>query len=300
MSVEQNKAIAKLYFDQILNEGKLAAVDQYFTEDFQFHITTLPLPVKGRDGEKGFVTTLRTAFPDLRFSVDHVVAEGDKVLARWKLTGTHTGEFLGIPASGNEVADVGNDIFHFRDGKIKEIWVNEDSLGLMRAMGVLPTPPGAVPGELPRPRITPGRDATPEANKAVVYRYFHEIMNEANSATIDEIISPNFLFTIPTHGPAKGPAGEKEEVRFLHTAFPDVHFSIEDAFADDQRVAVRWVARGTHLGDFMGIPPSGKRFWIDGMGSYRVLDGQLVENMVNEDSLNLLIQIGAIQMPSGV
>ena len=85
----------------------------------------------------------------------------------------------------------------------------------------------------------------------------------------------------------------------LHTAFPDIHFYIEDEFADRQRVAVRWVARGTHLGDFLGNAPTGRRFSIDGIGSYRLADGKLIENRVNEDSLNLLIQIGLIPPPGG-
>lgn len=302
MPTSKNREIVERYFSQILNEGNLALVDEFFTDDFQFHITTLPLPVKGRDGEKGFVSGLRGGFPDLHFSIDHIIEEGDKVYARWSLTGTHTGEFLGIPASGNPISDEGGDIFHFAGGKCTEVWVNEDSLGLMRHLGVLPPPPGGEPASQPaeRPEIpAPTRQANPEENKAVVRRYFSEIMNGADERAIEELISPHFLFTIPTHGPALGPEGERAEVEMLHTAFPDVHFSIEDEFADSERVAVRWVARGTHLGPFLGIPASGKRFWIDGMGSYHIVDGQLVENQVNEDSLNLLVQIGAIQLPSG-
>src|SRR3954470_3076161 len=138
MSVEQNKEIARRYFEEILNTGNLDLVDELFSEDFQFHITTIPVPVQSRDGEKGFVSTLRNAFPDIKFVVDHYIAEGDKVLARWHLTGTHNGPFLGIPPTGNAVEDHGNDIFHFRNGQCTEIWVNEDSLGLMKQMGVIP------------------------------------------------------------------------------------------------------------------------------------------------------------------
>jgi steroid delta-isomerase-like uncharacterized protein len=302
MAASRNRDIVERYFSQILNDGNLALVDELFAEDFQFHITTLPLPVKGREGEKGFVTGLRTGFPDIRFRIDHLIEEGDKIYARWSLTGTHDGNFLGIPPTGNRVVDQGGDIFHFVDGRCKEIWVNEDSLGLMRQMGVLPPPPGGEPPPQPtqRPSIPPAtRKMTPAENKAIVRRYFDEIMNDANERSIEELISPNFLFTIPTHGPALGPAGEKAEVEMHHTAFPDVHFTIEDEFADAERVAIRWVARGTHLGPFLGIPATGKRFWIDGMGSYHIVDGKMVENQVNEDSLNLLIQVGAIQLPSG-
>src|SRR5579875_3199080 len=293
MPASRNRDIVERYFNQILNEGDIGLVDDLFTDDFQFHITTLPLPVKSRDGEKGFVTGLRSGFPDLHFSIDHIIEEGDKVYARWSLTGTHQGEFLGIPASGNRVADQGGDIFHFSGGKCKEIWVNEDSLGLMRHLGVLPQPEGQPESEPEqRPNIpAPTRAMTPEENKAIVRRYFAEIMNAADEQSIEELISPDFLFTIPTHGPALGPAGEKAEVEMLHTAFPDVHFTIEDEFADTERVAIRWTARGTHLGPFLGIPATGKRFWIEGMGSYHIVDGKMVENTVNEDSLNLLIQI---------
>lgn len=301
MPPSRNRDIVERYFGQILNEGNLDLIDELFSDDFQFHITTLPLPVKGRDGEKGFVTGLRTGFPDLHFTIDHIIEEGDKVYARWSLTGTHKGEFLGIPPSGNPVADEGGDIFHFAGGKCKEIWVNEDSLGLMRHLGVLPQQEGQPSSEPDqRPAIpTPTRAMTPSENKAVVRRYFDEIMNNADERAIDELISPDFLFTIPTHGPAFGPEGEKKEVEMLHTAFPDLHFTIEDEFADSERVAVRWTARGTHLGPFLGVPPTNKRFWIDGMGSYHIVDGKMVENTVNEDSLNLLMQIGAIQLPIG-
>lgn len=302
MSVEANRSAVGCYFDEILNEGNLAAVDEFFTPDFQFHITTIPVPVRGRDGEKEFVTTLRTAFPDLRFQVDHLIVEGDKILARWSLSGTHRGPFLGIPPSNNPVVDEGIDIFHCKDGQIREIWVNEDSLGLMRQLGGLPPAEvpanGASPAPAARASAANGARGSAARNKAVVRRYFDEIMNQASPSAIEELISPDFLFTIPTHGPARGPAGEQQEVEMLHTAFPDVHFTIEDEFADDERVAVRWVARGTHLGPFLGIPASGRRFWIDGIGSYRVADGKLVENVVNEDSLNLLIQIRAIAPPA--
>jgi len=135
-------------------------------------------------------------------------------------------------------------------------------------------------------------------NKAVVNRYFEELWNNYDLAVADEIAHPEFYFTIPTHAPSYGPQGLKDEITMLHTAFPDIHFSQEDVFADDERVAVRWVARGTHLGEFLGNKPSGRRFWIEGIGSYRLKDGKLIENLVNEDSLNLLIQIGIIPMPS--
>lgn len=287
------------YFDELMNNGDFSVVNDIFTEDCQFRITTIPLPVTGVGGMTGFATTLRGAFPDIRFTVDHLVVDGDKVLANWAITGTHEGEFLGIPPTGNAIQDHGNDIFHLRDGKITRVWVNEDSLGLMRQLGALPGGAPSAPATEAAPQAATGGGRSPDANRAVVRRYFEEAMNEYRLDVVNEIIHPDFIFTIPTHGGAHGPEEFKDEVTMLHTAFPDIHFYIEDEFADRQRVAVRWVARGTHLGDFLGNAPTGRRFWIDGIGSYRLADGKLIENRVNEDSLNLLIQIGVIPPPGG-
>ena len=139
MAEAENKGIAQRYFSELMNQGRLEIIDEIFTEDCQFHITTIPVPVPTRDGMRQFTNTLRGAFPDIRFEVEHMIAEGDKVLARWRLSGTHSAPFLGIPATGARVNDHGNDIFHFRNGQIKEVWVNEDSLHLMRQLGAIPS-----------------------------------------------------------------------------------------------------------------------------------------------------------------
>lgn len=283
MSIETNKSLAERYFREIMSQGKTGLVDELFTADCELTITTRPDPMKGRDGVRFFVNAVREGFPDVEFTVAQQVAEGDKVLSRWNLKGTHTGSFLGIPPSGRAVTDHGHDVFHMKDGRIHRVWVNEDALGLMKQIGVIPEPPQ--------------KKNIAEENKLVLQRYFKEIMTGANMASVEELISPNFFFTIPTHAPARGPEGFKRVVNMLHTAFPDLTFTIEDMFAEGDLVAVRWTAVGTHRGPFLGIPASGKKFKIDGMGTYRVEFGQLVENLVNEDSLSLLQQIGAI--PAG-
>jgi predicted ester cyclase len=84
---------------------------------------------------RGFVTGLRTGFPDLQFTVERLCAEGDKAAARWFIQGTHNGPFLGMPPTGNKVKDQGLDVFVFSGGKIAEIWVNENDLGLMKQLG---------------------------------------------------------------------------------------------------------------------------------------------------------------------
>ena len=134
---EENLAIAQRYFDEIINQGNLDTIDELMAPNFAFHIPTLPDPVRGPEGMKGFVTGLRGGFPDITFTPDYMIAEGPRVAARYHMTGTHTGDFLGVPPSNKAITDVGSDIFHISDGKFIGIWVAEDAVGLLTQMGVL-------------------------------------------------------------------------------------------------------------------------------------------------------------------
>jgi steroid delta-isomerase-like uncharacterized protein len=132
---EENKKLVGRYFDDLMSQGKMETIDEIIGERFSFHIPTLPEPIRGKDGMRAFVTGLRTGFPDLRFTVERLIAEGDKAAARWFIEGTHNGPFLGMPPTGNKVKDQGVDVFIFSGGKIAEIHVNENDLGLMKQLG---------------------------------------------------------------------------------------------------------------------------------------------------------------------
>ena len=136
-SADANIAIAQRYFDEIINQASLDAVDELMAPNFAFHIPTLPDPVRGPEGMKAFVTGLHAGFPDIKFIPEYMIADGPRVAARYHMTGTHTGEFLGAPPSNKAVTDVGSDIFHISGGKFVGIWVAEDAVGLLVQMGVL-------------------------------------------------------------------------------------------------------------------------------------------------------------------
>jgi predicted ester cyclase len=104
------------------------------------HSTGSPEPIRGPQGLKELVTTLRTAFPDLRLTVDDMVAEGDKVVDRFMARGTHQGELFGIAATGKQVAWLGIAIHRIVGGQLVETWASPDTLGLMRQLGAVPTP----------------------------------------------------------------------------------------------------------------------------------------------------------------
>ncbi|KAM3106993.1 ester cyclase [Phormidesmis sp. 146-33] len=135
LPIDLNEAVVDRYFNELMNQGKLEIIPEIMTEGVTFRIPTLPEPIRGHDGLKAFVTGLRTGFPDIQFSVERQIAEANKVASRWYITGTHKGMFLDMPATGNAIKDQGVDIFILEGGKIAEIWVNENDLGLMKQIG---------------------------------------------------------------------------------------------------------------------------------------------------------------------
>ena len=125
------------FIDEVLNHGDIEATGKYFHEDF---VEQAPFPGQG-PGLKGLKDVLRgfrTAFPDIRWSVEEQIEEGGKVVSRFVWIGTHQAEFLGIPTTGRAVSVSGIAIDRILDGKIKESRIIMDTLGLMIQMGVLP------------------------------------------------------------------------------------------------------------------------------------------------------------------
>jgi steroid delta-isomerase-like uncharacterized protein len=135
-----------------------------------------------------------------------------------------------------------------------------------------------------------------ETNKAVVRRYFEEVWDRGNLRVIDELVDPDFdghpAGSSPDFG--RGIEGQRQFVMTYREAFPDLHMQIEEMVADGDLVAVRWSGSGTHQGELMGMPPSGKQAHVTGMFITRVKDGKLMETWGNFDALGMLQQIGAI------
>jgi len=134
-----------------------------------------------------------------------------------------------------------------------------------------------------------------EENKAIVRRSFEDLLNQGDRNVADEVYAPDFL----GHDPAmpeemRGPEDAKQFVSFYRSAFPDIHVTIEDQVAEGDRVVTRFTTRGTHQGELMGIPPSGKRVEMSGMTMNRVSGGKIAEEWDNYDALGMMQQIGAI------
>lgn len=134
---ESNKECVRRLFSEVWSSGKLGLLDTLIGAAYVDH-NPASGQVSGTEGVKDRVEALRAAFPDLRFTVEELVAEGDLVAARCSWRGTHKGEaFLGIPPSGRAILVRSMEFFRLRDGRIVEHWDNVDELGMLTQLGDL-------------------------------------------------------------------------------------------------------------------------------------------------------------------
>ena len=135
---EANKAIIRRY-REAHNQNNMDALNDIVAADLISH-SHLPNVPAGREGGKMVHQASLAAFPDGKTTTNDLIAEGDKVVERFTLVGTHKGEFMGIPATGKQITVTGMSIFRIADGKIVEHWGENDAMGLLMQMGVLPAP----------------------------------------------------------------------------------------------------------------------------------------------------------------
>jgi steroid delta-isomerase-like uncharacterized protein len=129
---EKNKEAVRKLYEDFLNTGKLDSLDQVIAEEY--------VGVYGQKGPSAFAETiqaLRQGFPDIQWTIEDLVAAGDRVAVRWTWRGTHKGSFRGIPASQKQMTDKAIGIYQLRDGKIVNAWIETDRLGFLQQIGVI-------------------------------------------------------------------------------------------------------------------------------------------------------------------
>jgi steroid delta-isomerase-like uncharacterized protein len=138
MSVESNKDTFRRYVDEVWKDEKLDIADEVFAEKYLSHQSDGTVQERGPDDVKQFVTEYRSAFSDVENMVEDMIGEDDKVVNRWTLHVTHTGEFRGIPATGKRITITEIGIFRFsEEGKVLESWDSLDQLGMLQQLGAL-------------------------------------------------------------------------------------------------------------------------------------------------------------------
>jgi len=133
---EENKRLVERFYEQVWARGNVQFAEEVFADDYVRHDLRPTQPAPGAAGQAQVAKAFRAAFPDLQWRVDLLVAEGDLVAARWTASGTHTGTWAGLAATGRRAEFSGVNIFRFdATGKVVEIWNHRDDLGLQEQLG---------------------------------------------------------------------------------------------------------------------------------------------------------------------
>jgi steroid delta-isomerase-like uncharacterized protein len=140
MSTQENKDLVRRAYSEMVMEGNFDHLEEMCHEDYFDHTQPPGWPTD-REGLKQQVSYFRSAFPDINVTLEDIIAEGNVVMLRQTMRGTHLGEFFGIPPTGTSVEMDGMHLFRFADGKLVEHRANNDDLGMLRQLGAIPSPP---------------------------------------------------------------------------------------------------------------------------------------------------------------
>jgi len=266
---EANKALVRRVMEESWNKRNMTLMDELLDPGYVYH-GVVEGEIIGVEAMKQFLTWLYAAFPDAQHIIQEQVAEGDKVVTRFKSTGTPQVEFMGIAPSGKHITVDEVSISRIAGGRIVEDWNTWDVLGLFRQLGASPEATGA--------------------NKALLRRWI-EGVNKGNLALFDEVYG-DCVYNSPATGELKREA-LRQFMASLLAAFPDGRWTIEDQVAEGDKVVTRWSFTGTHQGELMGLAPTGKQVKTSGVVMDRIVEGKIVEEREEWDTLGMMQQMGA-------
>ena len=306
---ERNKAVVQAY-KRAMAKRSTAALAEFMAPGYKRLRAGVENIARNADGQ-GFPSPgaafWQDAFPDREDHVEEIIAEGDMVAMLWRITGTHRGNFYGIPATGKPVDFLEIGYFRMSGGKIAEGWFMADEAGLLRQLGQ--PLPKRKDGTLMAPPVT---DAGEEGD-AVLKRL--TAAPAADEAARNKIIVARSKSAQP---PQPGDRAETfKQKRFglqhLHdygdahkvadqtptSAFPGRNDHVVSLLAEGDRVWMRFFLRGEHEKGFYGLPPTGNRVEMPEVGIMRFAGGKWAEAFYFGDELGLLLQLGAPDMLLG-
>jgi steroid delta-isomerase-like uncharacterized protein len=135
-------------------------------------------------------------------------------------------------------------------------------------------------------------------NEAVIGRFIEEVINQGLLNVANEIVREDFIELDPLPGQRQGREGLKEVIAMLRSAFPDIHWTIEETISNADKVVTRFTWTGTHRGTFLGIPPTGRPVTVKGVVIDRLVSAQMADSRILMDTFGLMMQLGAIPTPS--
>ncbi len=292
-SSEVNKEALRRINQEAWGQGRLAVVDELVAPDYVYHEAALG-EIHGPEGLKQAIMVFRTAYPDLQFIIEDMIAEGDLVAVRWSTSSTHQGELMGIPATGLKTTTLGINIARFgADGRVVEEWSSWDVMGLMQQLGVVAPPrSGAEAYIWGADSDVTGDAGDPALNRLLVTRIVSQFWNGKDIAGLLETHSTEAI----AHNPVI-PASPLDFHAYRQAcleqlvAFPNLHVATDALIAEADKVVIRWTVTGTQSGALMGMPASGRAVEFKGVTIYRLADGKVVETWWAYDALGMVEQI---------
>jgi predicted ester cyclase len=279
-----NKAIIARYV-YATNVNDFDSFDGYVSEDYVEH-NPIPGQKPGREGLKEAYKIFAGPFPDAYFVFKDLICEGDLVFGRGEISGTHEGEFFGIPPTHKKVHWTGTRLFRVKDNIVTDGWFNVDMVTLLQQMGAIPgwqEPP-------PTPPMPTGAPGTREESKQIMRTLIDEIWGNGKVELADELFHPDAICpsapTLPT-----GPEGTKQIVQMVRSAFPDYWVRIDMMCGEADRVGARITQGGTHQGEFFGVAPTGKSVEWNEMAILRIGDGKILATWFDSDIAGLMQQL---------
>ena len=303
-SEEENRAVIQRYYD-IVAADELDSLDEVLAPVVYQHAVDV-MDGQGIEEVQANLAVFTEAFADLQFDIELWFSVDDYVAARVIQSGTHVGEFVGIPATGVESTWTIIAIWRIECGKIAEQWIEVDSISRLRQLGyipqLVPSAP-ATPGVLASPAPTVSSppagcpDTTEEENEAIIRRWYDEVWTQGNLDNLDELIAPNLAHHRVLNHVTTGADAREATIREWRSALPDQANTPDFILANGDLVVARWIATGTHEGEWEGIAPTGNEITWTGITIFRIECGHIAEEWSEADGLAFFAQMGLLEWP---
>jgi steroid delta-isomerase-like uncharacterized protein len=296
---DANKAVLRRHFEEVLNVGRLHVVDELYSEDY---VLDAPFGsdgtasgdsvTSGREGLKERVRLFRTAFPDIAFTVEEMLAEDEAVAARYVFRGTHLGPFGDVPATGRPMCVTGILVAHFRSGAISEAFSAFDSGDMMRQLGASAHDKGSGNDDQRRRKMK---------EPTGLFKEYLDAFESRQFGRVHQLYTEDCELFIPNFAEAHGHEQLKDFFTFQTAPFPDCRFEIrhwaeyEDGFFAEMNFI------GTNTGPLPGpggtVPPTHRKVNVPFVSIFTVRDGQIATHHGYIDQLDLLGQLGLFPPP---
>ena len=277
------------------------------TADYEIHLpTNLALLSEDVGGEQSqpsgrfgsesalaLATAIREAVPDLAYSVEEMVADGDRLATRWSAAGTHEGPLLSVEPTGEPVRLCGLRIDRLEEGRFAETWLLLEQWSLLRQIAGIdsPTAVSTVGRVSSTPVVT--QLSAPAENEEVARAMVSAVWNRGRRDRLEQLLGDGFVLFLDSEADRHGAEAYWEFVSTYRAAFPDLELTIEDTVSQGDKIVLRLTLRGTHEGPLLGVEPTGRAVAVDRLVVYHRDDGRITETGIVEDTLGLLRQLGA-------